>query len=386
MKYQLYVSDSSYFSGKLEGYLRYKGIPHDRHEISVNTLREVILPATGMLKVPVMQCPDGRWLKDTTPMIEWLESQHAGPSIYPEDPAARFLAQLVEDYADEWMWRPAMYYRWKFPDSHRLRRARLGAELAEGTIHPACLMGWYFRWRQYLTFVRGDGVRAHNEAAVQAVYPRVLAQLTALLEHRPFLLGTSPSIVDFAFFGPMFRHYALDPHPAKIMVDTAPAVWAWVARVWNARAAWDGGGTLEDFSDPAWDPMLVELGRDYLVYLEENAQAYARGATRFDLRLADATYPWMPVVRYRVACRQRLLAGWRGLPAEARAGLSGRLAGSGISGWLDTASDIDAGLDHEFRMPLAAKYPAARGMHGLKLYRGTPWDLPAAPLKDKDTP
>jgi glutathione S-transferase len=380
MTYQLYVSDSSYYSGKLEAYLRYKDIPHVRHEINVNTMRDVILPATGFMKVPAMQCPDGRWLKDTTPMIQWLEREHPSPSVYPDDAAARFIALLVEDYADEWMWRPAMYYRWRFADSHMLRRLRLGQELAAGTLHSAWLMGWYFRWRQYLVFVRGDGVRRHNEAPVQALYRRTLAQLAALLEDRPFLLGDAPSIVDFGFFASMFRHFALDPHPAKIMVDTAPAVFAWVGRVWNARASREGQRGVGDFASARWDDLFASIAGEYLPYLDDNARAYASGRHRFDSNIGGTVYPAMPVVRYRVACRGQLLKAYSRLDERARAVVQSRLEKSGIARWLAAAEVIDAGLDAEFDLPLAHRYPPARGWYGLKLFgKGTPWDLPAAP-------
>ena len=311
--YRAYVSDVSYYSGTLEAYLRYAQIAHERIEVSTRVLRETILPATGFMKVPAMQCPDGRWLKDTTPMIAWLDQQHSGrhgtPSVYPADPAARFIALLLEDYADEWLWRPAMYYRWNFPDSHRLLRHRLGRELSAGTAWNATGLGWFMRWRQYLVFVRGDGVRRNNELAVQALYARTLAQLTALLATRPYLSGTHPGIVDFAFFASMFRHFALDPHSAKQMVDTAPAVYAWVGRVWNARANVEGAGTLDAFAGSEWNALFAEIGRDYLVYLDVNAHAYARGERRFDLALHDAQYPRMPVVRYRVACREAIGGG-----------------------------------------------------------------------------
>jgi hypothetical protein len=86
----------------------------------------------------------------------------------------------------------------------------------------------------------------------------------------------------------------------------------------------------------------------------------------------------MPVVRYRVACRSQLLKAWRALDADARARAAQPLGG--IARWLDSAQDVDAGLDAEFVLPLARRYPAARGVHGLRLYAGTPWDLPAAPV------
>jgi glutathione S-transferase len=386
-RYRLFVSDSSYYSGKLEACLRYKEIPHERIEINIDVMRRQILPATGFMKVPVMQCPDGRWLKDTTPMLQWLDRAHPQYPIYPDDPATRFVALLVEDYADEWLWRPAMYYRWRFADSHRLRRSRLGHELAAGTLQSSWLMGWYFRWRQYLVFVRGDGVRADNEAQVQALYHRTLAQLGALLESRPFLLGSRPSVVDFGFFASMFRHFALDPYPAKIMVDTAPAVWAWVARLWNARGARDGRGALEDFSAAAWDSVFDSVAREYLPYLETNAAAYAQGARRFDFELSDARYPQMPVVRYRVACRGQLLKAFRALTPSDQQRVRRRLDASGIGPWLASAPPVDAGLDREFELPLAQRYPEARGWYGLRrFFRGTPWDLPAEPIRNASRP
>ena len=385
-RYRLYVSDVSYYSGKLEAYVRYAGIPHERIEINTDILRETVLPATGFMKVPVLQCPDGRWLKDSTPTLEWLDREHGAPSIYPPDAAARWLALLVEDYADEWLWRPAMYYRWNFADSHILLRRRLGRELSRGTLHPAWALGWYFRWRQYLIYVRGDGVRAHNEHAVQALYRRTLAQLSRLLESRPYLLGARPSIVDFGFFASMFRHFALDPEPVRIMLAHAPAVYAWVGRLWNARADAADRSALEDFGDEGWAPVFDSIAREYLPYLDANAAAYAVGRQRFDLVLADASYPAMPVVRYRVACRERLLAAWDALDAAARARLQAQLQGSGIDGWLRAAPRIAAGLDAEFELPLQQRYPQARGGYGLRLFfGGTPWDLPAAPLARRDT-
>jgi glutathione S-transferase len=378
-RYKAYVSDVSYYSGKLEAYLRYAEIPHERIEINTRILQRTILPATGYMKVPCMQCPDGRWLKDTTPMIAWLDARHGASSIYPTDPAQRFLALLVEDYADEWLWRPAMYYRWNFGDSHSLLRRRLGRDLAAGTHHAAPLLGWFMRWRQYLVYVRGDGVRAHNEAEVQALLARTFAQMEALLETRPFLLGARPSIVDFGFFASMFRHFALDPYSAKLMVDTAPGVYAWVGRVWNARVGREGQGALDSFDGFGWNAIFGEIGRDYLRYLDMNADAYARGAKRFDLQLGGARYPRMPVVRYRVACREQLLKAFRALDASARQAVLTRTEASGIARWLRTAVDVPAGLDHEFVLPVAQRY-AATSWYTSRALRGTPWDSPNPPL------
>jgi glutathione S-transferase len=381
-RYRAYVSDVSYYSGKLEAYLRYAGIDHERIEVNTDMLRDTVLPATGFMKVPVMQCPDGSWLKDTTPMMQWLDSQHGKPSIYPSDAASRFIALLIEDYADEWLWRPAMYYRWNFADSHRLLRHRLGRELSDGTRYPAAGLGWYMRWRQYLTFVRDDGIRPHNEAQVQALYQRTLAMLSQRLQGRRFLQGERPSIVDFGFFASMFRHFALDPHSAKQMIDTAPAVYAWVGRLWNAHADnTQPSSELEDFASTDWDALLGDISHDYLTYLDRNAKAYASGDKHFDLVLGGTTYPQMAVVRYRVACREQILLAFRGLNPKARKHVELRLQASGISAWLGDAPMIVSGLADEFVMPLQRHYPPAKGLAGLRLLKGTPWDMPAPPLK-----
>ena len=50
-----YVADMSYFSGKMEAYLRYKEIPFERRVVDSKVMRDEILPATGLMKVPVLR-------------------------------------------------------------------------------------------------------------------------------------------------------------------------------------------------------------------------------------------------------------------------------------------------------------------------------------------
>ncbi len=377
VNHKAYVSHVSYFSGKLESYLRYKEIPHERVELNGGILRDVILPATGVMKMPAMQCPDGSWLKDTTPMIQYLDQQFPGHPVYPENPAERFLALLIEDYADEWMWRPAMYYRWQFRDSHQLRRHHIGEEFARGTPHPAFLLGWFMRWRQYFVFLHGDGIRSSNRAHVEGNYHRTLQELSNLLQDRPFLLGDRPTIIDIGFMGSMFRHYALDPYPAKIMLETAPAVYEWVARMWNARASRMTGNQMDDFSDPAWRPLFEDIAQEYLPYLDANARHWEAGDTRFDSMVKGVRYPNVRVIHYRVACRENLLKAWQELDDDAKQAVRDRTANTGLSTWLDNAQIIPAGLDEEFVMPLPNQYRPATGLYGLKLFFGTPWDRPS---------
>jgi glutathione S-transferase len=306
--YRVYVLDLSYFSGKFEAYLRYKGIPYERIEVGWHEARRVLTPAIGMMRVPTVATPAGEWLQDSTPMIDWLEQRHPEPAVLPADPYQAFFSRLVEDYADEWLWRPALHYRWSYARDARLLGDRIAAELLDGLRLPHALKAAAIRRRQYRTYVRGDGVTAETRVHVEGL-ERILAR------HR-FLLGGRPSLADFGFFGSMFRHFSVDPTPSRIMRDRAPRVYAWVARLWNARAEDEQGPFVEAETLPeGWESFLLDIGAAYLPYLHANAVAFRERRRRFDSTVHGVTYRATPVVRYRVWCRERLQEHFAGLPA-----------------------------------------------------------------------
>ena len=112
-KLTLYGAKVSYYTGKLEGYLRYKEIPY--RFVSISPMKLLRLTReTGTSQIPAVELPDGRFMTDTTPMIDWFETQHPKPAVIPRDPLQAFASRLVEDYAEEWLWRPAMHYRWSY--------------------------------------------------------------------------------------------------------------------------------------------------------------------------------------------------------------------------------------------------------------------------------
>ncbi|HEB89844.1 MAG TPA: glutathione S-transferase domain-containing protein, partial [Deltaproteobacteria bacterium] len=107
----LYGPEISYFTGKLEAVLRFMELPHRR--LAKGPMGD--LPrVTGVAQVPALQLADGRWLTDTTPIIGWLDARYPEHRVIPRGPVAAFFSRLLEDYADEWLWRPAMHYRWDY--------------------------------------------------------------------------------------------------------------------------------------------------------------------------------------------------------------------------------------------------------------------------------
>jgi glutathione S-transferase len=350
---RVYGSAISYFTGKLEGYLRYKEIPYER--IAMTPLvRARVGRRTGTTQMPAVELPDGRFLTDTTPMIAWLETQHRDPAVIPADPLQGFVSRLVEDYADEWLWRPALHYRWSFRGDALLLSRRIVDELVTIPL-PGALKRFAIRARQRRRYVRGDGITSATRPHVEALYLRTLDQLDAVLAERPFLPGERPTLADFGFFASMFRHFGLDPTPAALMLDRAPRVFAWVARVWSARAS-TTNGPLADGIPAAWSPILREIGGAYLPHLCANAEAWQARARHFDVEIAGVRYERLLTSRYRVWCLEELRRHYEALPDEAQRAARALLEAHGCWEPLWRVESPRSGYDD------AREAPFARGL------------------------
>jgi glutathione S-transferase len=312
----VYGSSISYFTGKLENYFRIKGIPYRLQALTQRHHAALIRRQTGSAQMPAVELADGRWMSDTTPIIQWFERECAAQPVTPRDPLQRFFCLLLEDYADEWLWRPAMHYRWHYTEGARFASGHLANEIAADIPLPVFCKRWFITRRQRTGYTTGDGITSGQVPAVEAIYRRTLEQLEAILGQRPFLLGDRPCLADIGFSGPIFRHFALDPVPAMIMRETAPAVWEWAARLWNTRLR-DCAGSLLPGIPVDWGPLLEEIATHYLPYQCANVDAVAAGQKRFDAQIGGVDYRGARSSRYRVWCLQQLREHFMALaPAE----------------------------------------------------------------------
>lgn len=371
--YTLYVMYISYFSGKMQAYLRYKEIAHRTVELRWNEMLRVLLPNTGLMKVPAVRTPEGQWLADSTPMIDWFETRDPDSPVLPDDPALAFTCRLLEDYADEWLWRPALHYRWSYrADAHALSR-RFAETFLSDMPGPAWLTAAIIRDRQRRIYVKGDGVTPATRAHVESVYLDTLDRLQAIFEKQDFLLGARPCLADFGFFASMFRHFSLDPTPSLIMQERAPAVYAWVARLWNARAS-QVGGEWPRVIPENWSALLRDAAESYLPYLRANAQAFAQKQRRFDFEIDGVCYRALPVVQYRVWCLERLQRRYAELPDAARSAVAERL-GAGGTGILQ-APLIASGLYQDVEPPVCRPRDVSSGEKLRRWFTGTHWHFP----------
>ncbi|WP_422344089.1 glutathione S-transferase family protein [Parasphingorhabdus sp.] len=298
----VYGSRISYYTGKLETYLRYKNIAYTPLPMPYGDA-EMLKKKVGAVQMPIVD-DDGKWMSDTTPMIMHLETQHTGNPVLPDDPVVGFISHLIEDYGDEWLWRSAMYYRWWYANDRMLASNVLTDEVTGHLKLPRWMRLRMIVRRQVRHYVKRDGVTETTRHHIEQSYHNALIAMTAMLEKRPFLLGNAPSLADFGMMGPMFRHYGQDPTPQEIMRNTAPAVFEWVARMWHAKNQGQPEFVSQIPDDAA--PLLKEICETHLVQLTANAEAFAENEERFDMTVQGCDYQDIAASKYRVWCLEEL--------------------------------------------------------------------------------
>jgi len=293
----------SYYTGKLESYLRYKGLAYEMEHPFAD--QERIRGLAGAVQVPILERDDGRWMSDSTPIIQHLEKEFPDRTVLPADPVVRFIALLIEDYADEWLWRSAMHYRWSYEHDRELLSRILADEVTTHVRAPRFIRRHIVKKRQRTLFVLNDAVTEETREHVEAGFFNAMRAMQSMLRERPYLLGNTPSIADIGMMGPMLRHFGQDPTPAAIMRNEWPDIAEWVARVWNAHAT-AGEASLLDAIPSDAGPMLKEIADTHMVQLKENTIAFGNGQTHFEMTVQGCHYKKVPVSRYRVYCLERL--------------------------------------------------------------------------------
>lgn len=272
----LYGAEVSLYSGKTRAYLRYKGAPFEERLSTLKVYREIIVPNIGRRIIPVVCTPEGEYLQDTTAIIDALEARFPQAPVYPDTPAQRLVALLMEVYGDEWLVMPAMHYRWQYkrqnlrtilrafgdtmrPDAPRWLKPIIG-------MVPALVFGGMYQ--NYF------GIGKPMHAAVERSYEGFLDEFNAHLAVHPFLLGTRPSIGDFGLIGPLYAHLYRDPAPGKLMRERAPHVARWVQRMQHPLPC-SGEFLPNDEIPPTLLPLLARMFREQAPVLQDTARAVA---------------------------------------------------------------------------------------------------------------
>jgi glutathione S-transferase len=268
--YRVYGMSQSFFTRKLEGALAYKRIPYRlvRFAGGCPEARAAGWPGG----IPVLRTPDGDWAWDTTDLLHHLELRFPEPALLPPDPVQRFLDAALEDFADEWLYRPAVGSRWHFEENQRVG----GFELARDAAHEAPVSA-----DQAYQLVRAHvsascapfGVSAEN---VQAWMDEVLRPWQraagAHLASLPYLFGERPGLSDFAFFGGCAAHFANDPLCRRWLDADAPALVKHTQRLLEPDEQRFGAWAAPGDVPASLIALLAELGRHYLPWVSRAAR------------------------------------------------------------------------------------------------------------------
>jgi glutathione S-transferase len=258
--YRVHGMMQSYFTRKMTGYLDYKGIPWLFRRFPGVSPESAAAGFPG--GVPVVETPLGEFMWDSTRMIHHLEVRFPEPAVLPADPVLRFLCYVVEDAADEWLYRPAVGTRWFFAGECRRRRLRAGARHRRQDAAPV-RPGARRRRRpraEQLSTTRCHG--GHDPALGRRRPAPVASRPRRASRPTPYLFGERPSLADFALFGGNAAHFTNDPLCRRWTDEDAPAVVAHTHRLLEPED--------QRFGD--WDAspsdgllaLLAELGTRYL--------------------------------------------------------------------------------------------------------------------------
>lgn len=336
-----------------------------RVEWAKRTRRAVRFPATTALDeyplVPFLL--DGAVVYyDSTALARWIDARHppAGGSLVPDDPAAAFVAALIDEAFDEVGLYVAHHFRWVVSATTNDAGRRLAREMRRH-LPPGAgpLVAWWFPRRQvrrlpYLFSVApdrparplpaaalGPPTRAGfppTHALLEEIWTQWIDAVERILATRPYLLGARFTLADASVYGAFGMNLA-DPTAAERMRARAPATYAWLGRVRDRRHVGSRGavGLHAELT-----PLLRALRTVFVPLMVQNERAWqdarARGETVFNEAAFDAGRalydgtllgrPFRSVVKtFQVQVWRELHAAWIGLGADDRARVAGVAGG-----------------------------------------------------------
>ena len=332
--YRVVGSLGSPYTMKMRAVFRYRRLPH-LFEMRNGAVRSEVAHVRPQI-IPMVQRPqDDEWYVDSTPIIYDLESRHDNNrSVLPDDPADRFLAELIEDLADEWLTKAMFHYRWHYAADRDFSAYWIATDHVVGG-------GEARSERREVARSIGDrqvsrmelvGCTEQNKPVIELTYERLLDALETDVGYGQFLFGTRPSIADFGLFGQL-KTLSDDPTPQWLMRQRAPTVCHWLRQL-DDLSGLDGAWRRDDETRLQSVRKLLELcGEAYLPFLSANEAAIHAEQDHVGLRIFGHDY-LQPTFRYQLKCYSRLKALHGALDSDVKQQLVPLLAETGCLKYL----------------------------------------------------
>jgi len=234
--YVLYGMRASLYTGKARAYLIKQDVEYLEVVPGSRRFLKEIVPKIGRMIIPTLETPDGEIIQDSTEIIDHFERKGlARESAYPTTPRQLAVAHVLELYGSEGLLRPAMHYRWNFPEVNEAFIERNFADgLRPGAPADQALEAAQQGMKRMRLATVAFGVSPETIPLIESTYLELLELLQAHLGRAPYLLGGRPSLADYGLIAPLYAHLSRDPHPSMLMKQRAHRVFAWTERM-NSR-------------------------------------------------------------------------------------------------------------------------------------------------------
>jgi len=290
------------YTRKMLSLMRYREIPFRVHWTTGEVPEGFPTPKVRLLPTYFLPGKNGELeaVTDSTPVIRRFEEEYEGRSVIPTNKVLRFLNNLVEDYADEWLTKAMFHYRWAHEADYKNAGPLLiywgSSVLDDGTAQG---LSDHFTKRQ-IDRLYVVGSNETTAPIIEAAYTRFVGILDTLISQKGYVFGALPSSADFAIFGQMTQLGIVEPTSAKITRDMSARVRAWLDRMEDLSGLlpkdddWFNVAVIKD----ALGPLLTEIGRTYTPVMLANAKAVKAGDKTFETSVDGAMWK-QPTFRYQ---------------------------------------------------------------------------------------
>ena len=224
----LYAMPHSLYSGRARSYLIKNRIPFKERSTGHESFKAEVLPKSKLPTIPTLVTAEGEVIRDGAAIIEHFEAANGRP-CQPPGARQQVISALFDVIGTDGLLRPAMHYRWNFPDDNlefvRYHFLHSQRDVPEREDKTEAMMN---RMRHAAMIF---GVTEQSQSVVEALYLEYLDALNTHFECYPYLLGWRPCVGDFGLLAPMYAHLGRDPYPVRLMQQRAPAVYRWVERM-----------------------------------------------------------------------------------------------------------------------------------------------------------
>ena len=330
---ELTGAPGSPYTRKMLSVLRYRQLPYSIYWGTGNIPEGYPEPKVRLL--PTFFFPDGEDgavipVTDSTPIIRRLEQDHAGRSVIPTDPVLRFLNELIEDYADEWLTKAMFHFRWAHEADWKNAAPLLvywGMNTAPKEVADELAADFAKRQIDRLYVVGSNAVTAET---IESSYTRLLEILDELISRKGFVLGARPCSADFALFGQLTQLTMVEPTSTKITREISQRVRAWVDLMedLSGLSPKEDDWFSADEAREALAPLIAEIGRTYAPAMIANAKAVTAGEPSFETEI-DGRRWTQPTFKYQAKCLQWLREDHAAMSDNERGAVDAMLAGSG---------------------------------------------------------